>query len=153
MKSGWVTALLQHSLNVAASNDYIHRNYGVVLTNQVRLEEDKRQFLEAVCIKLDFAEVHNTIGVVLVHQGKIDETFGYYRRGLEIKPEFVGVKHNLGIVLVREGKIEEGGACFSNVLKSAKNKAQSCTGTLRFGAHSITTGKTGAGHSSLLQCT
>jgi Tfp pilus assembly protein PilF len=116
--------LFQHTLDVTSDNYYIHRNMGVVLTHQGRLEEAMRHFREAVRIKPDFAEVRNNIGVVLVRQGRVGEAIPHYRRALESKPDFVEVEYNLGTSLVRQGKLEEAAAHFLSALQTKSDFAE-----------------------------
>ena len=116
--------LFQHTLSVTANNYYIHRNMGLVLTGQGRLDEAISHFREAVRIKPDFAEVHSNIGVVLVRQGRIEEAIRHYRKALEIKPDFVEVKYNMGTALVRQGRLEEATAYFSSALQTKPDFAE-----------------------------
>ncbi len=84
-----------------------HRNFGVVLSAQGRLQQAIGQFERALQLNPDYAEAHCKLGNVLLREGKVQEAIGHYEQALRLNPGYLEAHNNLGSALVRVGKVQE----------------------------------------------
>jgi tetratricopeptide (TPR) repeat protein len=84
-----------------------HRNFGVVLSTQGRLQEAIGQYERALQLNPDYGEAHGKLGNVLLREGKLQEAISHYEQALRINPGYLEAHNNLGSALVRVGKVEE----------------------------------------------
>jgi tetratricopeptide (TPR) repeat protein len=73
-----------------------HNERGVMFFHRRELVAAEKEFLAALEIKPDFAEVHNNLGLALSDLGRKDEAVAAFRKAIELSPESPEAYNNLG---------------------------------------------------------
>jgi tetratricopeptide (TPR) repeat protein len=100
-------------------------NYGVLLTQQGKLDEAERAFHRALEINPAYADAHNNLGTLLQRQGKISEAAEEFRKALASQPNFRQAHFNLGRILVNQGNYQGGIEEFQKTLSPVDEKTPS----------------------------
>lgn len=83
-------------------------NYGIILTEEGKLEEAAEAFRKTLSIAPTYYAAHNNLGNLFERQGKSPEAAAEYREALEGDPGFRRAHFNLGRLLVNEHHYAEG---------------------------------------------
>jgi tetratricopeptide (TPR) repeat protein len=109
--------LFEHTLKITSNNYIPHNNLGNALEKKGRTAEAIDHYIQALCIKPDYAEAHHNLGLALDKQGRTAEAIEHYLQALRIKPNYVDAHNNLAIALFHKGNIEESIAHFRKALR------------------------------------
>jgi Flp pilus assembly protein TadD len=94
-----------------------HNNLGVVLFQQGKLGEARREFTEALRLDPGLAEAHNNLGATLERQGRPAEAQAEFAEALRLMPGYADAHTNLGRVLMRQGALEAARAEFAEAVR------------------------------------
>ncbi len=73
-----------------------HNERGVMFFHRRELAAAEKEFLMALEIKPDFAEVYNNLGLTLSDLGRKDEAVAAFRKAIELSPDSPEAYNNLG---------------------------------------------------------
>jgi len=83
-------------------------NYGIVLTEEGKLDEAEQVFRKALAIDPSYHAAHNNLGTLFEREGKLPEAAAEYRKALESNPGFRRAHFNLGRLLIKQHNYSEG---------------------------------------------
>jgi predicted TPR repeat methyltransferase len=109
-------ALIERSLALEPERADWHSNLGIVLQENLRLDEAVAAFERAIALAPGHANAHNNLGVVLRATGAADEAEAAYRAAIAADPEHVDAYQNLGVLLNAQQRRREAALCFSKVI-------------------------------------
>jgi predicted Zn-dependent protease len=117
--STWTNSirLFTHAIEVTEDNYLAHRNLGLALAYQGKLNPALAHFMKALKINPKSARSYNDIGTCLMITGKFDDAIGYFKNALDLQPNFAKAHNNLGLVLMAKSNYGEAAAHFREALR------------------------------------
>ncbi len=94
---------LQHALAPEYESD-VRNALGIALIREGRVAEAKREFLRAVQLKPNAAELHANLGSCFATEGDLKDAVIELRDAARIKPDYAEAHRNLGIALSQLGQ-------------------------------------------------
>ncbi|MEG3961743.1 tetratricopeptide repeat protein, partial [Microcoleus sp. S36b_A2] len=94
-----------------------HRNLGLALQQQGRLDEAIAAYRPAIQINPNDAEAHRNLGLALQQQGRLDEAIAAYRQAIKIDTNYAEAYKNLGWILQEQGRLEEASAAYRQAIQ------------------------------------
>ena len=91
----------------SVGKDRSRSNLGLAYYNQGRLDEAVKEYLAALRLKPDDAEIYNNLGVAYFNQGRLDEAIKVYRIAMLLKSNSVKILTNLGNAYSKQDRIDE----------------------------------------------
>jgi len=92
--------LFEHTLAVTSNNWLSHNNLGAALSEQKRIDEAIKHYLEALRIKPDHVDGHYNLGAAFFAKGDIKDAIDHFRKVLKINPDDLNAKNNLKKLLL-----------------------------------------------------
>lgn len=99
--------LFEHTLRVTTGNYLAHKNLGVEFANQKKYQEAAREYLDAIRIKSNDADLYYNLANAYGEMNKQVEAIEAYRKALKIDPEHSESFYNLANALARAGSLDE----------------------------------------------
>ena len=109
--------LWTRALRCNPRNSLAHRDLGVYLAQQGRLDEAMEQYRQVLAIDPTDARTHYNIGLAYYRQDKLDEAARQYQVAINLEPKFVEAYNDLGNVFLKRGRFNESIRQFREVLK------------------------------------
>ena len=85
----------------------VHNGLGVILYQQVRIEEAIQHFHQALKINPDLPVPRVNLAIIFKEQGNLPKAIKNYRQLLQIEPDNVAARHDLGLLLATVGETSE----------------------------------------------
>jgi tetratricopeptide (TPR) repeat protein len=94
-----------------------HRQRGITLIKQGKLEEAVAALRMAVQLDPTCAQTHNNLGVALVQMAKWEEAITCYRDAIRLRPDYAEAHNNLGDALQKQGQVDQAILCYRQALE------------------------------------
>jgi Flp pilus assembly protein TadD len=89
------------------TDEDIHFNRGIALTQLGRLDEAEAAYKKALELFPDYAEARNNLGNLLVNQGRLAQGIEQLEAVVEATPDVASAQNNLGSALARVGRFKD----------------------------------------------
>ncbi len=100
-------ALWEDSVSKSPWNARAHNNLGLAYEGMGRMEEAKREYMEAIRIDPSYAEAHNNLGLIYEAEGRIEDAMREFKKAVELKPRLAEAHNNLGNIYLNLGRIDD----------------------------------------------
>lgn len=107
---------MERSIQLEPERADWYSNLGIVLQDQLRLDDAVAAYRRAIALDPAHANAHSNLGVVLRAKGEVAEAEEAYRAAIHIDPEHADAYHNLGVLLNAQKRPGEAALCFSKVI-------------------------------------
>ena len=101
-----------------------YNNFDVTLDEKGQINDELRQYQEAVRLKPDDAQAHNKLGHALTRKGQTDEALGQFREAIRLQPDFPEARNNLGVALAGKGQTDEAIREYQEAIRLKPDDAQ-----------------------------
>ncbi len=92
-------------------------NLGVYYAGQGRLDDAMANYLEALRLRPNDANIHHDMGTALFRQGKYSEAEGHFYAALRLRPAFYEAQFNLGMSLFSQKQYAEAARYLQQALR------------------------------------
>jgi Flp pilus assembly protein TadD len=114
----WRDNIILFTDTVGKSPDALvpHNNLGIAYAERGRIDEAINEYITALKINPNHADVHNNLGNIYLKQGRINEAINEYVTVLKLKPDSAEAHNNLGADYANIGRMYEAEKEFQEVL-------------------------------------
>jgi len=102
----WFT-FWQKAVFTSPSSPLAHRNFGVMLYFEGKLEEAEREYKKALEINPEEPMANNNLGVIYLRKKDFKKAISYFEKELKVNPNYDNALFNLGLVYHNLGQKEK----------------------------------------------
>ena len=116
--------MYREALRQAPGHPDVHHLLGMVLHQQDRNVEARREIEAAISVLEPIPHYHNSLGEVLRAVAELPSAVACYQRALELQPDYLEAVNNLGLALHANGSTSAARDAFAQVVRAQPEVAQ-----------------------------